>query len=80
LARLALEVVSDFAELAQPAAQVHVKLSEIERKLLQLKGGGIAVRRMDSTLLLLRETREIAEQQRARLASLHTGALEILGS
>ena len=61
-------------------------LGEVEKKLNQARGAGFVSRRMDSTLLLLREIREkeqqlakLEEEERARLTSLHAGIMEMLG-
>lgn len=93
IASLLREAMSDTANLAGPGAQAQMSattvvqgLGDVEAKLNHARGAGLTSNRMDSTLLLLREIREkgqelavLAEQQRARLASLHAGIGEILG-
>lgn len=107
LQAMAREIATLFANLAGPAGGAHAHvaetqsmvqavlggLDEAERRLLQLKGAGFAVTRMDSTLILLRETRDKgkalagtlagaakeAEAQRARLASLLAGVEAMIG-
>lgn len=93
IALMLREAVTEAGNMSGPAAQRQTAshhllrlLGLVEQKLNTARGAGFVSNRMDSTLILLREIRDkeqaiykLAEEQRARMASLHAGIEAMLG-
>lgn len=85
----ATETLNASGAAAHRMADAHTVLQvlgKVEESLNRARGAGLVSRRMDSTLILLREIRtkeqalyQAAEENRARLVSLHAGIMEMLG-